>query len=78
MNSIIFSLINSFLFLIIKCIDSRFIKKEKISIKLLMKDTTYVFIVSYITIFLSKICIEFNVFDDQKVITPAFTGNAEF
>ena len=78
MNSIIFSGINSFIFLIIKFIDYKFIKKEKISIKVLIRDVACVFIASYITIFLGDKCVELNIFESAKVITPAFTGNAEF
>ena len=55
MNSIIFSGINSFIFLIIQFIDYKFIKKEKISIKVLIRDVASVFIASYITIFLADI-----------------------
>ncbi len=78
MNSILFSFINSCLFLIIKFIDNKFIKKEKMPIKLYIRDATCVFIVSYITIFLSTTFTELNIFDAPKSITPAFTGNAEF
>ena len=78
MNSIIFSGINSFIFLIIKFIDYKFIKKEKISIKVLIRDVASVFVASYITIFISDKCVELNIFESPKAITPAFTGNAEF
>ena len=78
MNSIIFSCINSFFFFFIKYIDYKFVKKEKISVKLLFRDTVCVFISSYITIFLADKCRELNLFDEYKSITPVFTGNAEF
>ena len=78
MNSIIFSGMNSFIFLIIQFIDYKFIKKEKISVKVLIRDVASVFIASYITIFLADKCVELNIFNEHKSVTPAFTGNAEF
>lgn len=75
------SLISSIVYLLIRFIDMKYISKEEIPIKMLLKDSLFVFIGVYLADFFVE-----QITDDSSNLikgggslkTPAFTGDPEF
>ena len=77
-NNIVFGLIIAFIYLVIKFLDMRYIKKEIKPLKDIILDSLLVFISTLISFFILN---QFNfdeLISDKPKITDAFTGNPEF